>query len=62
MITYAMDIAADFTVGELAQIMELCNATMAIVQAEGPGGGNPEVQFTFNDHGDYKRFVNEVEG
>ena len=62
MITYTMDIAHDFTVGELAEIMESCNATMAITSAIGPGGGNPEVQFTFNDHSDYERFINEVEG
>ena len=62
MLTYTCDISSNVDFAYLAELMEATNSTMAIIQANGPGGGNPEVEFTFHDQADHDRFVAEMEG
>ena len=54
--TYDNDIAWDCPISEVALMLEAFNATMSIMQAEGPGGGNPWVKFHFTNQTDRDAF------
>ena len=54
--TYDNDIAWDCKIADIALMLERFNATLSIIQAEGPGGGNPWVKFHFTNQADRDAF------
>ncbi|MCG7944774.1 MAG: hypothetical protein N0C84_00350 [Candidatus Thiodiazotropha taylori] len=54
---YQTDIAHDCDLGSLAEFMQEYNAKLRIIEAIGPGGGNPFVEFIFETEKDKNRFI-----
>lgn len=55
--TITLDIASDMTLGELDDIITKHNATITHYLPLGPGGGNPEITFTFESLDHLKNFL-----
>ena len=58
MFTYECDVAYDCPISEIAQLCEATNVTMRVIEAEGPGGGNPFLCFEFTNDDNRSEFIN----
>jgi hypothetical protein len=56
--TYECDVASDCSIADVAQLCEATNATMRVIEAVGPGGGNPFLAFDFTNEDDMNEFIN----
>lgn len=52
-----LDIASDMTFGELDDLLVKHNATISHYLPLGPGGGNPEITFTFESLDNLRTFL-----
>lgn len=55
-----LDIAADMELGDFLDMCEEYNLDFKVIEARGPGGGNPVIQFT-GDDSDVRRFLADNE-
>jgi hypothetical protein len=55
-----LDIAHDIELGEFLDMCEEYNLDFKVIEARGPGGGNPLIEF-IGDDADVKRFMNDNE-
>jgi hypothetical protein len=53
-----LDIAHDIELGEFLDMCDQYNLEFKIIEARGPGGGNPLVEFIGDDE-DVRRFMHE---
>lgn len=54
-----VDVAHDCPFDAIAQLMEATNCiAMRIIEADGPGGGNPFVEFEFDNADNADEFTN----
>ena len=60
MFEYTMDVAYDCPISVIAKLCEKHNATMRVIAAEGPAGGNPFLSFTFGNQSDMDDFKLEI--
>lgn len=58
MFIYECDVAYDCPISEIAKLCEATNATMRVIEAEGPGGGNPFLCFEFDTDANRIEFIN----
>ena len=56
--TYECDVAGDCPIDVIAQLCEATNATMRVIEAVGPGGGNPYLAFDFTNEDNMNEFIN----
>ena len=54
---YDLDIAWDTNFKIIAELLEEFNATLSVIEAIGPGGGNPYVNFQFKTESDMNDFI-----
>lgn len=59
--TYECDVVYDCPIEYIAQLCEATNATMRVIEASGPGGGNPFLAFDFTNEDNYLEFINLFE-
>jgi hypothetical protein len=59
MFEFRTDIDYNCSIGELAELCEKYNATISIIQADGPAGGNPFISFLFTTQSDMDNFEYE---
>ena len=57
-----MDVAHDCPISTIAEVCEKHNATMRVIEAIGPGGGNPFLSFTFDNQSDMDNFKLDIDG
>lgn len=58
MFTYECDVAYDCPISVIAELCEATNATMRVIDAIGPGGGNPFLAFDFTNEDNRTEFIN----
>jgi hypothetical protein len=61
MYTYSCDVAWECPIKDVAVIMECTDAAMRVINSEGPGGGNPYLEFLFKSASDRQQFIEYVE-
>jgi len=61
MYTYDCDIACDMTLGELSLFCTEHKCHYRSLIHYGPAGGNPYIQFIFNNENDFQTFVEAYE-
>jgi len=61
MYTYSCDVAWECPIKDVAHIMECTDAAMRVINSEGPGGGNPYLEFLFKSASDRQQFIEYVE-
>jgi hypothetical protein len=60
--SYNFDIAYDATIENLTKLMEKYNVSfMKCIEANGPAGGNPFIEFLFENESDLLKFENDYE-
>ena len=57
MFTYECDVAYDCSIEVIAKMCEDTNATMRVIEANGPAGGNPHLSFEFTNADDKYAFI-----
>lgn len=55
-----LDISHDVELGEFLDMCEEYSLEFKVIEARGPGGGNPLIEFTGSDE-DVNRFMNDNE-
>jgi hypothetical protein len=60
--TYSFDIASDCPMEFVADVMSQYSVvSMSVIEAIGPGGGNPFIEFTFASEADLVKFTSDYE-
>lgn len=57
--TYELDCAHDMTLGELSDLCTKYHAHYRSIIHYGPAGGNPYIQFIFNNQNDLDHFITD---
>jgi hypothetical protein len=60
MFNYECDVAYDCSIEFIAKMCEDTNATMRVIEANGPAGGNPRLSFEFTNADDMNAFSSKL--
>jgi hypothetical protein len=60
MFNYECDVAYDCSIDVIAKMCEDTNATMRVIEANGPAGGNPHLSFEFTNADDMNAFSTKL--